>query len=889
IQAGAPGSTPPLDKPATAADGFVEARVLAQGKPLQGAHVRLYFRGHADRNTAVVDWRFAGGSDTGRDGIARIPARPGSYLAAARSGSFAPARIEFHRPAGEKTTKVALELRAGIALTGKTVQKGGTEPVPLALVTLTFGGGRGSSPAEEQARATADSQGRFRIDGLEPVRYAATAQATGYAKATARVDASITRDLTIELAAAAFIEGRVLAADGSPAGGAEVFASGGADAVAGTASETGAFSLEVSPRTWTVSARRGDESGRADAPVTVAAGATARNVTIKLGASSGIAGVVVGALSQQPVPGAQIAVSPHGSNGDSGRAVSGPDGAFAVGGLPPGSYDVAATADGYTDVIRGGVTVDQGQRFPLKIEMHATGSVTGVVRDSAGRGVPFALVRSAQQRMWQATAAALEARADESGAYQLTGLSPGDGSFTALRDGSSAGTVVAAEVPEGGSARLDFQLHDEGVVTGHVRREDGSPAPADVSVVLFPTGSRFRPSGSSNIPIDASGVYVASVPAGAYSAMVNSPRGGAGLRNARFVTVEAGQTATQDLVYVDPSDTTGFSGTVLEPDGTPSPGAFVRANTEGAGRNMAFAVNTDESGRFQSGRLRADLPDSFSVVAINGARTGTAAVAPSQTEVTVALQPAATLRGHLATGPVDSFRVDVRADRSPPQSLEFTGDRFEMRDIPGLAVHVTVTTQDGRSARLDVTLSPGAVQDVEIPLQPLATVTGRLLDSNTQLPVTSVQLFVDSPSRTDVRAGSGPEGRFQLTAPAGDHTLRGFAPLYNPLAKSFTVQAGQRLDLGDVAIDRQTAQAGTIGMSMRGDSDTPPTVVYLIPDGPADRAGVHLGDQVMTVDGTAVSNVADATSRIRGTPATPVQIVFQRSGQALSLTIQRAP
>src|SRR5207245_3954128 len=70
IQSGAPGSTPPLERAATAADGFVDARVLAQGKPLFGAHVRLYFRGRVDRNTGVIDWRFGGAGETGRDGIA---------------------------------------------------------------------------------------------------------------------------------------------------------------------------------------------------------------------------------------------------------------------------------------------------------------------------------------------------------------------------------------------------------------------------------------------------------------------------------------------------------------------------------------------------------------------------------------------------------------------------------------------------------------------------------------------------------------------------------------------------------------------------------------------------------------------------------------------------
>src|SRR2546430_11335176 len=98
VQSGAQGSTLPFDQPATAADGFVEARVLAQGRPLFGAHVRLYFRSRTDRNTGLIDWRFSGAADTGRDGIARIPARPGSYLAAARASTFAPAHAEVQRP-----------------------------------------------------------------------------------------------------------------------------------------------------------------------------------------------------------------------------------------------------------------------------------------------------------------------------------------------------------------------------------------------------------------------------------------------------------------------------------------------------------------------------------------------------------------------------------------------------------------------------------------------------------------------------------------------------------------------------------------------------------------------------------------------------------------------
>jgi hypothetical protein len=212
-----------------------------------------------------------------------------------------------------------------------------------------------------------------------------------------------------------------------------------------------------------------------------------------------------------------------------------------------------------------------------------------------------------------------------------------------------------------------------------------------------------------------------------------------------------------------------------------------------------------------------------------------------------------------------------------------------MTDVPGMPVHVVVTTDDGRSAALDVQLAPGAVQDVEVPLQPLATVSGRLIDGSTQVPVPDASTVID---RSMTRSGSthtGGDGRFQLKAAAGSHTLWAVAPLFQPLNQDFVAQAGQVLDLGDVVLKRLAAQSGTIGALVRGDSGTPPTVVFLIPNGPADAAGMRLGDQVTAVDGQPVAGVADATARLKGAPNTPVQIAVSRSGAALALTVTRAP
>src|SRR5207237_5294574 len=123
-----------------------------------------------------------------------------------------------------------------------------------------------------------------------------------------------------------------------------------------------------------------------------------------------------------------------------------------------------------------------------------------------------------------------------------------------------------------------------------------------------------------------------------------------------------------------------------------------------------------------------------------------------------------------------------------------------------------------------------------------------------------------------------------------DHTLRLLLPQgYKPLSRAFTLQAAQQLDLGDLAADKQSADPGTIGVRLRSDSATPPTVIWVLPDSPADKAGVHVGDQVVAVDGAAVMGWADATQKIKGAPGTPVQLTLRRNGvEQQNITVTRA-
>jgi hypothetical protein len=911
------GSTPKLAQPATAGDGFVEVHVTAGGKPVASAEVKLYLRGHADRATGKIDWRLAGATQTSAAGQARFAARAGSYLVSARAQGFASAHRSIQRPQGEALTKADIELETGLALSGRTVQKGGQEPVPLALVTLVqqdgparrgergrrgprsgfFGGDRapGEAPVEEQLHATSDEQGRFRIEGIEPGAYVVSAVATGFAKAAETVTVPAPDEVVLQLAQSSFIEGSVVMADGKPAAGAAIVAAGGRDPVEGVATESGSFSIEVSPRTWELTAKKGDETGRAEAPVSVAAGTTARGIRIKLGPSASIAGTVVAALSQAPIAGAQIALSPHGADAASGLGQTDANGAFTISGLAPGSYDAVVSAQGYTDAPYSGLTVVQGQKFPFKGVLHQTATLQGFVNDSGGHGVPNALVRTLPGFTTPAPQPQ-EARSDASGAYTLAGVAAGHLQLTALRDGSTLGTTATADVAEGGTARVDFQLHDEGTLTGHVRRQDGSLPPAGTTVNASPSDNRFMRADWAAIPLDAAGAYVASLPAGAYSVGVTGASGG-GRRfgNRSFTTVEAGKSAVVDLVYSDADDpSAGFSGLVLEPGGMPSPDAFVRG-VSGSGRGgFLFGAMTDESGHFQSREPRSDLPDTFQLVAISGGRTGTAEVGQGQAQATVQLQPGGVINGHLASGPVDQFRVDLTLAQGSPlgggpfaaQSLQFTGDRFTLRDVPGTTVHVVVTTQDGRSASQDVAVSPGGEADIEVPLEPLSTVTGKVVDSVAQTPVAGATVFFDQPRGSTAPASSGADGSFTLQVASGEHTLRAFAQGYQGLAQSFTAEGGAPVALGNVLLVREHALPGTIGLSLRG---SPPVVSFVVAQGPADVAGVHVGDQVAAVDGQPVNTLDEATMKIAGKPATQMTLTLLRSGSAMTLAITRAP
>jgi protocatechuate 3,4-dioxygenase beta subunit len=816
------GSTPPLAQAPSEEDGVLEVEVLSGERPVPGASVRLYWRGARDPNLDELSWRLASAGTTDEKGRVRLASRPGGYSVAVRAQGLAPLRRDVVRPYGEARTQLRLALEPGQPLTGRTVVQGTNEPLPLVELVLTAHGGesqpwqRVEAPAEERVYATSDERGNFRVDGLAPGHYQLKAQALGHAGTVLRsVKVPSAAPVTVALQVAGVIEGFVVDAQGRPASGAEVQVSGRTPQVV-TTGEGGGFSVEVEPGTHTVSARRGDEAGSLDGPLTVAAGKTVRDVRVRLGQGSALEGRVVARATGAPVPGASVDVSPHGDSGDSGRAVTDEAGRFSVKGLAPGSYDLAVSAPGFSFLLRSGLTVASGERFPLELQLQGTGAVEGQVKDGAGQPVASAQVVGGNRWGGGLGSTPAEARTDAQGRYRLEGLATGRLYLTARREGSTLGVSQPVEVTEGSSAQADFTLEETGTVDGVVRATTGSLPAEPLMVSAFSQGSgRFGPGDIGRTELDASGHFRMTLPPGTYRMSVMPVgRRTFGASTPRMVKVEAGKTVRAELSWVeDPRDTKSVRGIVLEPDGSPSPGAFLTLSAEGP-RGMRMMSPVDEEGRFS-----VSLPSTpeasttlLSVSARNGGRIGeVAGVKPGEQDVVVKLRPSTLVRGRVVRAhgsPVRGFTVSLQPqDRGMflpgANSWEFPGERFELRDAPAEALRLVVRTTDGAGGEALVTPSPGAVAEVEVTVKATAGVRGRVVEATTKAPLADAMVFIEGERPSTPNDGTAMDGRFSLEGvTAGQRTLVIFAgPGRTTERRPVTLTEGQVLDLGDIALE----------------------------------------------------------------------------------------
>ena len=892
--------TPELGTSATDTAGAFRVRVVASGQPVPGAHVQVYLR-RPDDGTGTIPWRRTGEGSTGADGTVRLPAAPGSYLVSASAQGHGTARRELARPSGEAETVLELSLPEGAELRGRVLSAGRHEPVPLAELSLhpyteaVWAYSQAVALPEETAQASSDPKGSFTFSGLAPGRYELTAEAPGFSRHTVRiVNVPQAGELEVTLWGSGVLEGFVVGEDGKPAAGAEVLAQGGSTFPRTTTGAEGGFSLEVPHGTYALVARQGERVGRLPQFLQVAPGETRKDLRITLGAPGGLVGRVTATPEGTPVAGARLVALPSGKTGEAGSATTTADGRYTLA-LPSGEYDVLVQAPGRTSAARDALVVAPGQQATVDFQLEGTAAVEGRVADSEGRPLAGAYVRASRMRGPEGLTHFT--RTDASGAYRLDELEVGMTVVSARREQTEHWTQKATELKPGAAAQVDFALAETGIVQGQVRQASGAPLSQPALVRAM---SRHSSLGDlSFTDTDAQGRYQLELPAGVYQlvAVIPGARYIYSHQDDLVVTVPVGSALVQDLVLFDDR---GVRGTVLEPSGAPSPYATV-VGIQGGDFPMSVPTEADEEGHFTLPPRGPQAPP-LSLVAHNAGRVGELAEAREGADVTLRLRPSATLRGRVVArsgaAPTGFALQLLQEDGSALPWQErgtaersFSGDSFALYDAPAQAVRVSVRTTDGRTGEARTTLTPGKSTEVEVALTGgSASITGRAVWKGGATPAQAVSVFLDKQLSGSGDAQTGADGRFLLKdVKPGTHTVRLWASADGtPETRTVKVDSAEAVDLGDVAVTTRKTAPGTVGAGFSEERGWV-SVAWLTPEGPAEKAGVRVGDRLLSVDGLVVRNRQEAEQRTKGAPGTPLRLELRRAdGQEQQFQLTRA-
>jgi hypothetical protein len=312
----------------------------------------------------------------------------------------------------------------------------------------------------------------------------------------------VLRDITISLSPAPRYRGLVLSPDGGPVPGAEVRLLGGATGETAlfpladrfTADARGEFAFAAREGAVLEARHPAFSPGRAELD---RAACVAGKLVLRLRPRAGepaapeaISGRVLDP-DGNPVEGALLeatflwAPRREESLHADAQAVSDGAGRFALRGLDPGFYLVAASREGFAPARRGRVRTGTSD---LELRLSPGGRLEGTVRDRrTGRPVaPFTVVVRLRRGPLRLVPAASVAVIDPAGRYALSSLPPGPAVVNVVSPSHapSADVDVTIPAPPAGPAIADFDLLPGGRLTGRItERGSGRPLPG-ASVVI---------------------------------------------------------------------------------------------------------------------------------------------------------------------------------------------------------------------------------------------------------------------------------------------------------------------------------------------------------------------------------------------------------------------
>jgi hypothetical protein len=346
-------------------------------------------------------------------------------------------------------------------------------------------------------------------------------------------------------------------------------------------------------------------------------------------------------------------------------------------------------------------------------------------------------------------------------------------------------------------------------------------------------------------------------------------------------------------------------GVVLDPDGKPAARAFIGCDD----RDQALATTTDDEGHF---RLGPEASGCF-VIAHPGSGVPSDRVQVfAGRDNVVRLNRGGGIDGEIVDergAPVPSFLLGIESyqgaakDSAPIGLVKSYDDPRGVFTWDSLApgAYVLTASAEGRpptrSRSIDVEVGRSS-SHVRIVLARGGTLTGRILDGDTRRPLGGASVMFDALTMTGANsirpARSDEAGAYTLEgAPSGLFSIRVSHPGYSSRTVSgLTTRGGATLQqdvelhaLTDGGAREEFAGIGAVLAPSPGGV----LIGSLVAGGPAEGAGLHVGDRIKRIDGVDAAGlpVSDCVQRLRGPEGSIVSMQVDREGRGVEISIVR--
>jgi len=840
---------------------------------------------------------------SGRDGAYRIEGLPGvRHGVRASAPTFIPAAHE--RGEGAKRQEW-LDLRPGQELRDIdiTLQGGGVQ-IHGVVKDLSGGAIEGAQVVGDNAYALTGPDGLFSL-WVKPGSAWILARADGYADGH-NDGVAPGHHFEVFLTPEAVLVGKVVrAADGTPVEGAQVTANGGGwswnDATALT-DAGGNFRLDgLEPGVYKARAESDDGLGMAKEQVILGLGETSAPIVIESHPAYFIEGTIVTDGGKACEAGG-LNVEDH-ANSRSGWGEVEAGGVVRVRGLLPGEFQISARCEGYISAERyDRVTLADKSVSGLRWEVTSGRAIRGLVVDASGKGVEGLSV-SAEAKPDPSKPRAQRTNAwsgntDAEGRFELAGLLSGAYNLNVSAWNPSRATPVTPTEVSLASERdvegVRIVLPATGELRGTVRDPQGRPV-GEVDVTMRDGKRRqsveVADDGSFHVENVAPGEYRVTAQRG-WEPPMRAPGTNDDDVQGEKVSIREGGVETLQLVVAGSAEK--IVGVVRDESGGPVADAFIEATLEsdsataasgGAARNGRWASFwgtphlSDPDGRF----TLTDLSPGKHTLRAHRKGGGEAILEHVEAGSDIVLTIAATGRmsGTVALrggGAPEDFSINLEDEKTGfrrRDSFFRTNGAWSLAELPAGAFKIKASAGGG-SAEIEAAMTAGQdTTGVRIELAPKVTVRGTVVDLDGK-PVPGLQVSV---SDNGGSYGGGDEQKLNITDDAGRYEVAQ-APTgkvrisvypqnwrgaeYNNVWMPAVISGGESaVELPPIRVTkRQVKQGDTAGdLGLRLKQSEPGedpllrrnVVAVVRPGGPAAAAGLVPGDEILTVDGQAVS------------------------------------